>query len=107
MQDHLPPGSRVSIEPAGAIRVFTDFHLVDTVGLTTDHRFEGGSFAEYMRTNSVDYAFDYPIRVRELTNAARYERLMSWRPDPIRHSLGEIGVYRLKQPSAVPPAPPP
>jgi hypothetical protein len=102
MHDHLPADSRVSMEPAGAIRLYTDFYLLDVVGLTTDHRFQGGSFAEYLTNNRVDYVFNYPVLVQELSDSSRYERLMSWTPTQKRQSLGEIGVYRLK--AATPPA---
>jgi hypothetical protein len=102
MQAHLPPGSRVAMEPAGAIRVFTDLYLLDTVGLTTDHRYQHKSLAEYIAAHRVDYVFHYPILLPELRDPSRYERLMSWVPVPTHHSLGEIGVYRPTD--ATPPA---
>lgn len=96
MQEHLPPSSRVAMEPAGAIRVFTDFHLVDAVGLTTNNSLPYGSYAKFMTDNRVDYAFDYPVRVAELADEARYERVMTWRPEPRRYSWGEIGLFRMR-----------
>ena len=60
------------MEPAGAIRVFTDLYLVDSTGLTTGHRDEfravGTSkkgFIEYVERNRVSYVFDYPDRLAD------------------------------------------
>ena len=96
MQDHLPAGSRVSTDTAGAVRVFTDFYLVDRIGLTTQHSWDHASYADSMTTNRVDYAFEFPVQVKEFAESSRYDRLMSWRPQPQRHSLGEIAVFRLR-----------
>jgi hypothetical protein len=98
MSEHLPPSSRVGMEPAGAIRVFTDFYLVDVIGLTTVQPAPPGpwSYSEFMRANRVDYVFDYPARVPEIADSARYEPVMSWRPEARRHSWGEIGVFRVR-----------
>jgi hypothetical protein len=98
MQQHLPPSSRVAMEPAGAIRVFTDFYLIDAVGLTTTHVLPQESYADFMVANRADFAFDSPTRIPELGDPARYERLMSWSPRPRRHSWGEMGVFRLRSP---------
>src|SRR5262249_25794843 len=96
MSQNLPPAARVAMEPAGAIRVFTDFYLVDVIGLTTVPTLPQGSYADFMEANRVDYTFDYAARVPELADASRYQRLKSWRPNPRRHSWGEIGVYRRR-----------
>jgi len=96
MRANLPLKSRVIMEPAGAIRVFTDFYLVDAVGLTTTHPRIYPNYVAFMMANGVDYAFDYPGRVVELNDRALFESLHRWLPRPWRLSLGEIGVFRLR-----------
>jgi hypothetical protein len=96
MRANLPPSSRVLMEPAGAIRVFTDFYLVDAVGLTTNHARSYPDYVTLMRAYAVDYAFDYPGRVPELNDPATFDSIKRWSPRPCRFSLGEIGVFRLR-----------
>ena len=96
MRANLPPKSRVVMEPAGAIRVFTDFYLVDAVGLTTTHARIYPNYVAFMRAHAVGYAFDYPGRVAELNDPFTFDSLKRWSPRPWRLSLGEIGVFRLR-----------
>jgi hypothetical protein len=96
MRANLPPGSRVVMEPAGALRVFTDFYLVDAVGLTTTHPRIYPNYVAFMRANAVDYAFDYPGRIAELNDPSVFDSLNRWSPRPWHLSLGEIGVFRLR-----------
>jgi hypothetical protein len=103
MAQNLPAGSRVAMEPAGAIRVFTDFYLVDNTGLTTGHLAEyladrgvAGTLGEYLRRNRVDYVFDYPSRAADLRDRDRFALLQLWTPQPRRYSLGPIAVLAVR-----------
>ena len=67
--EHLPRDAVVSMEPAGAIRTFTDLTLVDRVGLTTAHRRRflestgkqpKEDYAGFLAAYGVQYVFDYP-----------------------------------------------
>jgi hypothetical protein len=96
MQRELPRGARVAMEPAGAIRVFTDFYLVDGFGLTTTHLLRSSSWDEMIEKTRVEYVFDYPFRLPQLEDPARFEAIEHWRPDPPVHVLAPIGLYRCK-----------
>lgn len=87
MRDKLPPGSRIAMEPAGAIRLITDFYLVDNVGLTTNH-FRGfaGDFSRFWQDNRVDYVFDYADRVPDLKSGVFGAPMRAW---------GQLGCYRV------------
>ncbi len=94
MREHLPPGSRVCMEPAGAIRVFTDFYLVDVVGLTTMHRHEyRGDYVGFLRQNRIDYVFDRLPRTRPIVETGIGREIKAWavgvRP------WGDIRLYEL------------
>jgi hypothetical protein len=96
MARHLPDGSRIYMEPAGAIRVFTDFYLVDAIGLTTTHFHEhDGDFYSFLKYSRVDYVFDYPKRNPAVCEEAAFENLKTFTPSLRRHSHGMIGVYRV------------
>jgi hypothetical protein len=109
MSENLPPGSRVAMEPAGAIRVFTDLYLIDNTGLTTGHRDEfralgiPQTFVAYVAHNRVSHVFDYPGRLPDLNRSDSFRLLRAWTPQPIRHSLGTIAVFRVLLPTAPPP----
>ena len=69
MAANLPKDAVIAMEPAGALRTFTDFQLVDRVGLTTmhfrDYQLETGkapseSYADFFKVNRIQYIFDYP-----------------------------------------------
>jgi len=96
MQEKLPRGARVAMEPAGAIRVFTDFYLVDGFGLTTTHLSRSSSWDEMIETARVEYVFDYPFRLPQLEDPSRFEAIQYWRPDPPVHVLAPIGLFRRK-----------
>jgi hypothetical protein len=99
MARSLDPRSRIIMEPAGAIRVFTDFYLIDAVGLTTDHyRLQGGerSYYGFARRTRADFVFDYPAREAELADPARFLPLMTWTPPEPRFSWGTIGLYAVR-----------
>jgi hypothetical protein len=99
MQHNLPPGSRIAMEPAGALRVFTDHYLVDSVGLTTTHfaTFRG-LFPPFWVEHRVDFVFDYAGRVLDLGNGVLGEPLRTW-GDPARLGLplawGTLATYRM------------
>jgi hypothetical protein len=104
MAKNLPPGSTVAVEPAGAIRVFTDFKIVDNVGLTTQDLknfkkshlgYNTLSVEDYLLWAKVDYVFDYPTRLRALNNGADFRLLKLWSPTPQIYSLGKIGAYKV------------
>lgn len=100
MQRNLPPGSRIAMEPAGALRVFTDHYLVDSVGLTTTHfaTFRG-LFPPFWVEHRVDFVFDYAGRVQDLGRGVLGEPLRAW-ADPASLGLpmtswGVLGTYRM------------
>lgn len=101
MNAHLPPGSRIAMEPAGAIRLFTRFELVDAIGLTTRHvpdylaRARNPSYWGFLRENRVSHVFDYPARLPVLGQGRHFRPLAIWRPQPQRFSLGTIGVFQV------------
>jgi hypothetical protein len=98
MQKHLPKNSRIVMEPAGAIRFFTDLYLIDAVGLTTRHResYQGSTYYEFIKENNADYVFDYENRMPELTDRKKFTPQMVWEPQCFRFSLGIIGLYKVK-----------
>lgn len=105
MAKHLPESSRIVMEPAGAIRVFTNFYLIDADGLTTNHAkiylaLPPGK-ADFFQQTGATHIFDYPIRM-PFINSPRFERLWMWSVSPSRHSGGVIGLYAIKQELAVP-----
>lgn len=102
MAAHLPPDSRISMEPAGAIRLFTPFYLVDGVGLTTRHLpdYLASSprppvWEEFLQRNRVTHVFDYPGRIPMLRQVRHFRPLKFWQPQPQRFSLGTIGLYQV------------
>jgi hypothetical protein len=97
MAKNLRPGTRVSMEPAGAIRVFTDFYLVDRTGLTTNHlNSYPGNYWDFLRKNRVEYIFDYPGMVPILQDTRFFSPVKFWAPRQHRRSLGRIGLYRTR-----------
>jgi hypothetical protein len=110
MAEHLPRDAVVSMEPAGAIRTFTDFTLVDRVGLTTTHRRKflestgtrpEDDYAGFLVASGVQYVFDYPEILARFRNVEPLERLQSWEAEPRRWSLGRISVMRpMPRPTA-------
>jgi len=96
MAENLPDGSRICMETAGAIRVFTDFYLVDAMGLTTTHFHEhDGDFYSFLKYSRVNYVFDYPKRNPAVCEEPAFENLKTFTPSLRRHSYGMIGVYRV------------
>lgn len=93
----LPKGSRVAMEPAGALRVFSNHYLVDALGLTTAHRAAAASYDDMLVRERVTHVFDYPGRLPQLADAARFELLATWAPDPQVHTW-PIGLYRVRAP---------
>lgn len=98
----LPQDATVAMEPAGAIRLFTSFTLVDRVGLTTTHLRqyldrgpERLSYSEFFASAGVDYVFDYPAQLRMLVPADQLEIVKLWRPRPRIHSGGPIALMRF------------
>jgi hypothetical protein len=98
MAANLPPGSVVCMEPAGAIRTFTQFALVDRTGLTTRHyhRYKAGGgdpiggYCDYLRTQGVAYVFDYPEHMPQ--RCASLQIVNSWEPQPRWQTGGRIAV---------------
>src|SRR5262249_40028043 len=93
MRDHLPPNSRVCIEPAGAIRVITDFYLIDAVGLTTAH---GGAFRgnyiDFLDKQGAEYVYDRETHIDEIVTSDVGQPLMTWaRGRP----FGDISLWRV------------
>jgi hypothetical protein len=100
MAAHLPAGARISMEPAGAIRVFTDFYLVDAIGLTTAHaETNAGNYADFLHDHRVGWVFDRPARGEPLiaTGAARDRRGWAQRAGP----WGNVHLYELDFSAAV------
>jgi hypothetical protein len=101
MAEHLPKSARVIMEPAGAIRVFTDFYLIDAVGLTTRHvpdylaSTTQPSYVQFLQKTMATHIFDYPGKVPLLSNRSLFHPLGFWTPTPRRFSLGIIGVYAI------------
>lgn len=102
MSTHLPAHSRIAMEPAGAIRLFTPFYLVDRVGLTTQHlpdyvaRAPNPHWEGFLRENRVTHVFDYPLQNPTLRDGRQYRPLKVWRPEPRRFSLGVIGLFEVR-----------
>jgi hypothetical protein len=93
MREHLPTGSRICMEPAGAIRVFTDFYLVDAVGLTTTHRHGfRGSYPRFLLENRVDYVFDRRDPGDQVVSAGLGRELKAW---AIGLPWGDIRLYEI------------
>jgi hypothetical protein len=94
MRTRLPADARVCMEPAGAIRVFTDFYLVDAIGLTTTHaRTHAGNFPDFLYDHRVGWVFDRPDHVGDLLlgrraarDVASFGRGMPW---------GDIHLYEI------------
>lgn len=100
---NLPKSARVLMEPAGAIRVFTDFYLIDTVGLTTRHLPDylastiQPSYIGFLQQAKATHIFDYPNREPLLKDRSRFLPLHFWTASPWRYSGGIIGVYAIAQ----------
>ena len=111
MAANLPPGAVVGMEPAGAIRTFTDLKLVDNVGLTTNHfrdflaRNAGqrANFADFLRAEHVEYLFDYPVRVVQLLHESQTNYLMLWSPKRPQFTGGTIALLKFRSDVAPPP----
>lgn len=101
MAQHLPKSARVMMEPAGAIRVFTDFYLIDAVGLTTRHRSNylasttQPNYIDFLRQTMASHVFDYPSRNPFLLKKSLFLPLSFWTPSHHQYSLGIIGVYAV------------
>jgi hypothetical protein len=66
MATHLPADARICMEPAGAIRLYTDFYLVDAMGLTTTHAAtNAGNYADFLHDHRVGWVFDHSYRAGE------------------------------------------
>jgi hypothetical protein len=92
----LPTASRVGIEQAGAIRLFTDVTLVDRTGLTTPHKEpEAGALHAFATTHRLDYVCDYPDDWPELHDPLQFAILHTWSARQQRHGLGRIGMFRV------------
>lgn len=95
MEASLPRGSRIAMEPAGALRVFSSHYLVDALGLTTAHRAMAPSYDAMLERERVTHVFDYPGRLPQLADGARFELVATWAPDPQVHTW-PIGLYRVR-----------
>lgn len=101
MARHLPKSARVVMEPAGAIRVFTDFYLIDAVGLTTRHMPDylasttQPDHIDFLRHTMATHIFDYPGRNPFLLKKSLFTPLGFWTPSPHRYSGGIIGLYAI------------
>jgi hypothetical protein len=93
MRDHLPARARVCIEPAGAIRVITDFYLIDAVGLTTAHgRSFRGNYIDFLDKQHAEYVYDRATHIDEIVTSDVGQPLMTWaRGLP----FGDISVWRV------------
>lgn len=96
MQRQVPPGTHVAMEPAGAIRVFTDFYLVDGFGLTTEHLGRAGTWDAMVEAEKVEYVFDYAARLPQLTDESRFELIRRWMPMHPVYVTVPIGFYRRR-----------
>jgi len=101
MAQNLPKSARILMEPAGAIRVFTDFYLIDAVGLTTRHMPDylasanHPNFADFLQQTKANYIFDYPQRVALLGDLSQLLPLNFWTVSPRRYSGGTIVLYAI------------
>jgi hypothetical protein len=97
MAQNLEPGSRISMEQAGAIRLYTDFYLIDNVGLTTKHVYSwtGRSNYKFAKAMDADYFFDHPDRLKELRDHRKFRPLQFWVPENERFSLGMRVLYKV------------
>jgi hypothetical protein len=94
MRTRLPADARVCMEPAGAIRVFTDLYLVDAIGLTTTHaRTHAGNFPDFLNDHRVGWVFDRPAHVGDLLldrraarDVANFGRGLPW---------GDLHLYEV------------
>lgn len=107
MKENLPAHAIVEMEPAGAIRTFTDFVLVDRTGLTTGHvrdylKLTGKrpeeDFRGFLEANRVEFLFDYSRRGMFDGNTDVFHILQIWTPTPRIHSLGRIALVRVVLP---------
>jgi len=98
---NLPKSARVIMEPAGAIRVFTDFYLIDAVGLTTRHLPDylastiKPNYIGFLQQTKATNIFDYPGRIPLLRDRSQFLPLHFWQASPWRYSGGLIGVYAI------------
>ncbi|MFQ5645774.1 MAG: hypothetical protein ACE5GM_02495 [bacterium] len=95
MAENLPPGSRIAMESAGAIRVFTDFYLIDDVGLTTKHKghyYSESRKSSFWEWSKPDYVFESPNRLSKLKSVSA---LKTWTTQPRIYSYGTMGLYRI------------
>jgi hypothetical protein len=104
MKEHLPAHSIVEMEPAGAIRTYTDFVLVDRTGLTTpdaqNYRKQTGirpehDFRGFVLANHVQYVFDYSRPDIFEASPDQYQVINNWEPTPRIYSLGKISLVRV------------
>jgi hypothetical protein len=101
MAQNLPKSARILMEPAGAIRVFTDFYLIDAVGLTTRHMpdylasTDHPNLADFLQQTKATYIFDYPKRVALLGDLSQLLPLNYWNVSPQRYSGGLIVLYAI------------
>lgn len=101
MVQHLPKSARVMMEPAGAIRVFTDFYLIDAVGLTTRHMpdylasITQPNYFDFLQQTKATHIFDYQFRLPILRDKSLFQPLKFWTASPQRFTLGTIGVYAV------------
>ncbi len=101
MAQNLPKSSRIMMEPAGAIHVFTDFYLIDAMGLTTRHMpaylasTTHPGFADFLQQTRVTHIFDYPRRIALLGDRSQLRPLNFWTPSHPRFSGGMIGVFAI------------
>jgi hypothetical protein len=97
MAQNLEPGSRISMEQAGAIRLYTDLYLIDNVGLTTKHVYSwtGRSNYKFAKAMDADYFFDHPDRLKELSDHRKFRPLQFWIPENERFSLGMRVLYKV------------
>jgi hypothetical protein len=101
MQASLPAGSRICMEPAGAIRVFTDFYLIDATGLTTAHgESYDGDYLRFLQQNRVDFVFDRDEPAARLVTSGLGRELRTWAPG-IR-PWGEIKLFEVGPPRNAP-----
>jgi hypothetical protein len=102
MNEHLPSQSIVSMEPAGAIRVFTPFTLVDRTGLTTTQagafrarvgQYAADDYDAFVTMYQVEYALDYPEFMDSGSNLAR--EIRRWDATEMRDAPPRICLYRI------------
>jgi len=95
MRQNLPPTARVCMEPAGAIRVFTDLYLVDALGLTTTHRRSyQGNYLDFLHDHHVEYVFDRPPAAVPLLTSRAGRDVKVW-AEGVR-PWGDIHLYKVQ-----------